>query len=297
MDGAAGAGTRMGLRRRRGDAAVFGGTDRRDRKGRAVRLFPVLEHCNISTIAGVYPAMFEQSLLIDHGGSRKTATFAASLTAQIVLAGVLLIAPLFYHEVLPALRAPAVLPVLTIWHPPEAPAVASRTATRSNGLALPVPFRAPVPIRSDYPQADMVILDYTAPAIATAPVVPAFPTGTSVPSLDGPTATTLVKPTVIPALETPVRVGGEVQSAKLIKRVVPAYPQSARQLRISGVVHLLGIIARDGTIQRLQVVSGHPLLRQAALEAVSQWVYRPTVLNGQPVEVEAPIDVIFTLSR
>ena len=75
------------------------------------------------------------------------------------------------------------------------------------------------------------------------------------------------------------------------------YPRPASQFRISGTVHLLGIIANDGTIQKLQVLSGHPLLRQAALDAVSQWVYRPTVLNGQPVEVKAPIDVIFILSQ
>jgi len=88
-----------------------------------------------------------------------------------------------------------------------------------------------------------------------------------------------------------------VQSAKLTKQVVPVYPRPALQMRISGTVQLLGIIAKDGTIQRLQVLSGHPLLRQAAIDAVSQWVYRPTILNGQPVEVEAPIDVIFNLSR
>ena len=95
--------------------------------------------------------------------------------------------------------------------------------------------------------------------------------------------------------ETPVRVGGDVQSAKLIKQIVPVYPRTAIQTRIAGTVRLLGIIAKDGTIQRLQVLSGHPLLRQAALAAVSQWIYRPTILNGQPVEVEAPIDVIFIL--
>jgi len=94
-----------------------------------------------------------------------------------------------------------------------------------------------------------------------------------------------------------VVVGGAVQAAKLMKQVVPAYPRAAIQTRISGTVQLLGIIAKDGTIQKLQVLSGHPLLRQAAIDAVSQWVYRPTILNGQPVEVEAPIDVIFTLSR
>jgi protein TonB len=57
------------------------------------------------------------------------------------------------------------------------------------------------------------------------------------------------------------------------------------------------VIAKDGTIRQLQVISGHPLLANAALEAVRQWVYRPTILNGEPVEVIAPIDVVFTLGQ
>jgi protein TonB len=239
--------------------------------------------------------MFEQSLLIDHTGARKTATFAASLTAQILVAGVLLVAPLFYHEVLPAFREPAIMPLLAMWRPPDAPVAESRTPTRSSGLALPGVFRPPVMIRSDYPQAGMVVVDLDAPVIPTTPGIAALPIGSSaLPQFEGarPAPPDVVKPP-----ETPVLVGGDVQSAKLITRVLPVYPQPARQLRISGTVHLLGIIAKDGTIQRLQVLSGHPLLRQAAMDAVSQWIYRPTVLNGQPVEVEAPIDVIFTLSR
>jgi protein TonB len=238
--------------------------------------------------------MFEQSLLLDHGGGRKTATFAISLTAQILVAGVLLVAPLLYHEVLPALRMPEIAPVLTTWRPPEAPGAESRPAPRSNGLALPNPFRPPVVLHSDYPEAGMIIVDYNAPALPASPGI-ALPVGasTTLPGFEGPRApaSDVAKP------EAPVLVGGAVQAAKLLKQVVPMYPQPARQLRISGTVHLLGIIAKDGTIQRLQALSGHPLLRQAAIEAVSQWVYRPTVLNGQPVEVEAPIDVIFTLSQ
>jgi protein TonB len=240
--------------------------------------------------------MFEQSLLADHAGARKTAAFAASLTAQILVAGVLLVAPLFYREMLPALRLPEAAPVLEIWRQPEPPVAKSRPTARSSGLALPV-FRPPVVIRSDYPQASMVVLDYDAPAVTSTPGIAALPIGTSVtlPRYEGPSPTTSAKTEVVKAPDAPVLVGGDVQSAKLIKQVLPAYPQPARQLRISGTVHLLGTIAKNGTIQRLQVLSGHPLLRQAALDAVSQWIYRPTVLNGQPVEVEAPIDVIFTL--
>jgi periplasmic protein TonB len=251
--------------------------------------------CNISGFVGVYADMFEQSLFIDHAGKRKTATFAASLTAQILVAGVLLIAPLFYHEVLPALRAPDIAPVLEIWRPPEPPAAESRPTARSHGLAVPGLFRPPVVVRSDYPQAAMVIVDLDAPALpATSGIT--LPIGSSVtlPRFEKPPAATTVKPDLVKP-PTPVRVGGNVQAAKLIRQVVPVYPRPASQFRISGTVHLLGIIAKDGTIQRLQVLSGHPLLRQAAVDAVSQWIYRPTVLNGQPVEVEAPIDVIFTL--
>jgi len=238
--------------------------------------------------------MFEQSLLIDHTGARKTATFAASLTAQILIAGVLLVAPLFYHEVLPALRMPEIVPVLTIWRPPEAPVTESRPTARSSGLASPSAFHPPLVLHSDYPQSGMIIVDYDAPALPANSGI-AFPVGSpaALPRFEPAP----VKPEVFKPPEVPVLVGGDVQSAKLIKRVVPAYPQTARQLRISGTVHLLGIIAKDGTIQKLQVLSGHPLLRQAAIDAVSQWVYRPTVLNGQPVEVEAPIEVIFTFSQ
>lgn len=85
--------------------------------------------------------------------------------------------------------------------------------------------------------------------------------------------------------------------AKLIRQVKPEYPYLARVNRISGVVHLLGVIGKDGSIRNLQLLSGHPLLAKAALEAVQQWVYRPTLLNGQPMEVTAPIDVAFTLAH
>ncbi len=239
--------------------------------------------------------MFEQSLLVDHTGGRKTATFAVSLAAQIFVAGVLLVAPLFYHEVLPALRVPEMMPVITRWRPPEVPVAESHpTIARSSGLAVPGVFHPPVVHHTEYPQAGMIIVDLDTPALPAATPSIDLPTGSSTARLPNfqPAPT---KPEVVKPPDAPVLVGGAVQAAKLIRQVVPVYPQMGRQMRISGVVHLLGIIAKDGTIQKLQVLSGHPLLRQAAIDAVSQWVYRPTILNGQPVEVEAPIDVIFTL--
>jgi len=92
-------------------------------------------------------------------------------------------------------------------------------------------------------------------------------------------------------------VGGAVQMAKLIRKVIPIYPAMAKSLRVSGVVQLVGTIAKDGTIRNLQLISGNPILAHAAIDAVEQWVYQPTLLNGEPVEVIAPIEVSFTLSQ
>ena len=75
------------------------------------------------------------------------------------------------------------------------------------------------------------------------------------------------------------------------------YPPLARQTRISGTVRLHAIIGKNGSVQQLEVISGHPLLVQAALDAVRQWRYRPTLLNGEPVEVDTTIDVIFSLNQ
>jgi len=94
-----------------------------------------------------------------------------------------------------------------------------------------------------------------------------------------------------------IHVSTGVQAAKLIAQVNPAYPALAKQARVAGTVRLTAIIGRDGAIRNLQVMSGHPLLTPAALEAVKQWRYQPTLLNDEPVEVITQIDVNFTLSR
>ena len=93
-----------------------------------------------------------------------------------------------------------------------------------------------------------------------------------------------------------ITIGGNVQQAKLVSQARPVYPPLAKQARISGVVHLQAVIAKDGTVMDLKVISGHPLLIPAALEAVKTWVYQTTLLNGEPVEVVTQIDVNFTLS-
>ena len=105
-------------------------------------------------------------------------------------------------------------------------------------------------------------------------------------------------PVAVPKVATPqrVRVSQGVSSGLLIKKVQPNYPPLARQARIQGDVVLQAEISKDGTIQNLQLVSGHPMLAPAAIEAVRQWRYRPYLLNGEPVAVETQVLVKFSLS-
>jgi protein TonB len=99
------------------------------------------------------------------------------------------------------------------------------------------------------------------------------------------------------AAAAPARIkqGGEVTAASIITQTHPVYPSLARQARIQGTVVLHAIIDKDGQVAKLEVVSGHPLLVQSALDAVKQWRYRPTQLNGDPVEVDTTIQVTFTM--
>lgn len=89
----------------------------------------------------------------------------------------------------------------------------------------------------------------------------------------------------------------DVQPARLIKKVSPEYPKKARKQHVEGTVRLHTIIAKDGSVKNLEVVSGDPLLVDAALKAVRQWRYEPTLWDGRPVEVDTTIDVKFALNQ
>jgi protein TonB len=117
--------------------------------------------------------------------------------------------------------------------------------------------------------------------------------GGGLPPPPPPPPVTVVKP----KNTEPLRVGGNVIAANLIKKVTPAYPPLAKQARIQGTVRFNAVIGKDGAIQNLTLVSGHPLLVPSATEAVKQWIYKPTLLNGEPVDVITQIDVNFTLSQ
>ena len=245
--------------------------------------------------------MFEQSLLLDHAAGKKTGALAASLTVQTLAVGVMIAIPLMFTDRLPIV--PRFIPIDFIPPAPPPPierAVASSSPSRANSSPSRI-YRIP---RPDLTLTELPTIDSAdAPPSYTPSLDVGVPGPTVMPSLMSqlfvqPLATP--KPRIVdpPAAPTkPTLIGGDVQSAKLLKKVIPVYPPLARQARVSGTVQLIGVIAKDGTIQQLQVVGGHPLLVKAALDAVRQWIYRPTLLNGQAVEVIAPIDVIFTLGQ
>jgi TonB family protein len=95
----------------------------------------------------------------------------------------------------------------------------------------------------------------------------------------------------------PIPIGGRVQASKLISQPQPAYPSTAKEARVSGTVELAVVIGTDGSVADINVVKGHPLLVQAAVDAVRQWIYEPTLLNDKPVAVSTTIDVNFTLNQ
>jgi protein TonB len=121
--------------------------------------------------------------------------------------------------------------------------------------------------------------------IAAGPAIPGLlPGGTM------PVAPPAPRPTVVRAIRT-----STMQEGSILHRVQPAYPPLARSARIQGTVVLAAVISKAGVIQDLRVISGHPMLVKAALDAVSEWRYRPYILNNEPVEVETQIMVNFTL--
>ncbi|HEV2687283.1 MAG TPA: TonB family protein, partial [Bryobacteraceae bacterium] len=137
------------------------------------------------------------------------------------------------------------------------------------------------------------------PAMATTGVVGGVPGGVPGGSMGGVIGSVLSStPVAVPKIATPqrVRVSSGVSSGLLIRKVSPTYPPLARQARIQGTVVLQAQISKDGSIQNLQLISGHPMLAPAAIEAVKQWKYKPYLLNGEPVEVETQVQVNFTLA-
>jgi protein TonB len=128
---------------------------------------------------------------------------------------------------------------------------------------------------------------------ATMPAIPGVSTTVAAPAPFMP-APAVPAP---PAASSPAKSGGQIQQAVLIYRKDAEYPKIAKQTGAKGTVTLTATIGKDGNIKAVKVVSGHPMLVNAAAEAVKQWRYRPTLLNGQPVETETQVLVNFVGDR
>ena len=143
-----------------------------------------------------------------------------------------------------------------------------------------------------------MIKEEEAPPVMGSGVMGGVPGGVPGGSMGGVIGGMINSTAAIPKVATPqrVRVSTGVATGLLIKKVQPNYPPLARQARIQGSVVLQAEISKDGTIQNLQLISGHPMLAPAAIEAVKQWRYKPYLLNGEPVAVDTQVVVNFTLS-
>jgi protein TonB len=243
--------------------------------------------------------MFEE-MVVSSPTSKKTNkpwTVALSMGIQCLLLGILVLIPLIYTEALPK----AMLSTMLVAPPPPPP---------------PPPPPAPTQVVHVRPQVHLMqnnqlvqprvipketkIIKEEAEAPDAIGMTGGVPGGVAGGSMGGVLGGVIggaggapppPKPT-----QTRIRQGGAVTAASLINRVQPVYPPLARQTRVSGTVRLHAIISKEGSVQQLEVLSGHPLLVQSALDAVRQWRYRPTLLNGEPVEVDTTIDVIFSLA-
>jgi len=255
--------------------------------------------------------MFEQTFVDGTGKPNKPWTVAVSFILQIIMIAVAILIPLIYTDTLPRttltrfLVAPPPPPP-----PPPPPAAAPVKVVK----VIPRQFDAGrLMAPKSIPKEIAIIKEEELPpsvggGVGVVGGVPGgVPGGTpggviggilgGIPSVAPPPPPPVEKKKEEVKQTQRIRVGGNVQAAMLLRQVKPVYPPLARQARIQGTVKLQAIISRDGTIQQLQVMSGHPLLVPAALDAVKQWVYKPTLLNGEPVEVVTVIDVNFTLSQ
>jgi periplasmic protein TonB len=233
-------------------------------------------------------------------GTNKWWTVIVSSAFQVGFLAILILIPLIYTEALPKtmmatmLTAPPPPPP-----PPPPPAVAQVVHIKPQAHLMDAgKLVAPKVI----PREVKIIKEDAEPDMASVGMTGGVPGGVAGGSMGGVLGGVIggmggAPPPPRPHQTGPLRVGGNVQAARIINRVQPVYPPLARQTRISGTVRLHAIIGKDGAIKELEVMNGHPLLQQAALDAVRQWRYQPTLLNGEAVDVDTTIDVIFSLNQ
>jgi periplasmic protein TonB len=245
--------------------------------------------------------MFEDSL-IESGGKLKTkrgATTLVSFLFQVALIGVLVILPLVFTEALPKqqLMTFLVAPPPPPPPPPPPAAVPIKVVKTIQSDLQNGQLRTPTKI----PEKVQMIKEEEAPppVMSAGGVVGGVPGGVPGGQMGGVIGGIISStPVAVPKVATPqrVRVSQGVSQGLIIKKVQPPYPPLARQARIQGQVILQAEISKDGTIENLHLISGHPMLAPAAIEAVKQWRYKPYLLNGEPVAVETTVMVNFSLS-
>jgi len=242
--------------------------------------------------------MFEDSL-IESGGRLKTKRGLTSFIAFILeamLIGILVPIPLLFTDALPKgqllgaiMMAPPPPPP-----PPPPPAAVVHVVKQIQTDIVNGQLRTPTKI----PKKVEIIKEDAAPPPVMAGIVGGVPGGVPGGQMGGVIGGIIsATPVAVPKVATPtrVRVSQGVTQGLLIRKVAPNYPPLARQARIQGTVVLQAQISKTGDIQNLQLISGHPMLAPAAIEAVKQWKYRPYILNGEPVEVDTQVTVNFTL--
>jgi periplasmic protein TonB len=234
----------------------------------------------------------------------KRATLPIAYICEGILVGLFVLVPLIYTEALPSAQLMTFLAAPPPPPPPPPPPAAAPAPRIIHKATMADIMKAPTVIPKSIARPD----EAPAPAAAVG-VVGGIPGGVPGGQFGGvlggviggvmSSVTAAPPPPPPPKAATPkrIRVGGQVESARLIFQPKPEYPPLAKMARIQGTVRLEAIISKDGTIQDLKVVSGHPLLVKAALEAVQRWRYQPTLLNGEPVEVVTEVDVNFTLAE
>jgi protein TonB len=243
--------------------------------------------------------MFEDSLL-ESGGKLKTKrgrTTTVAIFLEVIVIGIMVLMPLIFTEALPKQQLMTFLVAPPPPPPPPPPAAAApvkvvKVQTDIVNGALRTPTKIPQKIQ-------MIKEDEAPPSMASAGVVGGVPGGIPGGQMGGVIGGIISStPVAVPKVAAPqrVRVSAGVTSGLLIRRVNPTYPPLARQARISGTVVLHAVISKDGSIEGLTLVSGHPMLAPAAIDAVKQWKYKPYLLNGEPVEVDTEVQVNFTLA-
>jgi protein TonB len=245
--------------------------------------------------------MFEDSL-IESGGRLRTKrgmTTFFSFILQVLLVGVLILIPLLYTEALPKQQLMTFLVAPPPPPPPPPPPAAApiKVVKQIQTEVINGQLRTPTKI----PEKVQMIKEEEAPPPMTsmAGVVGGVPGGVPGGQMGGVIGGIISSTQVaVPKVATPqrVRVSQGVTQGLLIRKVQPTYPPLARQARIQGQVVLQAEISKGGNIENLRLISGHPMLAPAAIEAVKQWRYKPYILNGEPVAVETQVVVNFTLS-